>query len=126
MKLAVQAFLPEFALLAFPDWAAWLGTSSAQWLPQEVFLDPPQGERRLLDLVARMPVTRPIGAAREVVLHVEIESGESLTDLRRRMPRYRAGLKIRYGLPVLSVALYLDVGLQGTDWDEATEEIWDE
>lgn len=126
MKGAVQQFLPEFVALAVPEWGGRFDLSAPAWLPQEVFLDPPQGERRLLDLVARVPVTRAIGTFREALLHVEIEAGESLTELRRRMPRYRAGLRSRYELPILSLALYLEVGLEGVGWDESVEVIWDE
>jgi hypothetical protein len=126
MKAAVQQFLPEFVALAVADWAGRFDLSSPDWLPQEVFLDPPQGKRRQVDLVARAPLTQPIGENDEALLHVEIESGESLTDLRRRMPGYRAGLRMRHDLPVLSLALYLDVGLEGVGWDEAVEEIWGE
>jgi hypothetical protein len=95
MKGAVQAFLPEFVALAVPDWAGRFGFASTEWLQQEVFLNPPQGERRLLDLVARVALTQPVGEATEAILHVEIESGESLTELRRRMPRYRSALRMR-------------------------------
>ena len=61
-----------------------------------------------------------------MLLHVEIESGDNLTSLRERMPIYHDGLRARLGIPVLSVALYLGVALQGKGWDSIGEDFWEE
>jgi hypothetical protein len=126
MKVAVREFLAEFAGLTVPSWVGRYRLAEAEWQEQEVFLNPPQGERRVLDLVARVPLAQPIGPATDSLLHVEIESGDSLTALRERMPRYHHTLLYRSVLPVLSLALYLGVGLEGVGWDEAPETYWEE
>ena len=76
-------------------------------------LRPPEGERRLLDMVAHVRLIQPIGEHFESLLHIEGESGAGAGDLRRRMPLYKGALRARHGLPVLSLAVYLNVGLEG-------------
>ncbi len=126
MKVAVREFLPEFQALLLPSWTGRFDLSAPDWQQQEVFLDPPQGERRYLDLVALVKLLQPVGDANRTLLHIEIESGDSLAELRTRMPRYRSALTSRHNLPVLSLALYLAVGLEGRGWDEARVEYWEE
>jgi hypothetical protein len=125
LKIVLRELLPEFQELILPDWTGRFDLTAPQWQPQEVFLNPPQGERRLLDLVALVGVTQPVQGANQTVLHIEIESGDSLTDLRSRMPRYHPALTFRYNVPVLSLALYLGVALEGRGWDEAREDYWE-
>ena len=54
MKGALQAFLSEFVALLLPTWGSRFDFSSPGWLQQEMFLDPPHGHRREIDLVARL------------------------------------------------------------------------
>jgi hypothetical protein len=126
MKVAVREFLPEFQALLLPDWTGRFDLSAPDWQQQEVFLDPPQGERRLLDLVALVRLVRPVEGAKQTLLHVEIESGDSVAELRGRMPCYRSALTSRRDVPVLSLALYLSVGLEGRGWDEARVNYWEQ
>jgi len=51
------------------------------------------------------------------LVHVEIESADSVESLRARMLNYYAQLRVRYNKPVLPVALYLRVGLKGIGID---------
>ena len=82
LKVAVPEFLAEFIDLVLPTgWAGRFACPSAEWLTQEIFVDPPKGERRLLDLVARVSVTRSVEGSGQVLLHAEIESADSLTSL---------------------------------------------
>jgi hypothetical protein len=97
-----------------------------------VFLDPPRGETRNLDLVAKVPVTQAVAAQRPgeadswiVLVHIEIEADDRLTRLRPRMHDYYKGLRDRYHLPVWSLALYLHIGLDGVGWDEYEEYLWE-
>jgi hypothetical protein len=101
----------------------------------EFFTDPPRGERRSVDLVARLPlrpgVPHPATASDEpadfwlTLIHVEIESRDSVAPLRPRMFSYYEQLRCRHGLPVLPIALYLRVGLDGIGWDVHEEWYWD-
>ena len=55
-KSLLKAFFAEFFQAFFPAWADRFDFSRVDWLEQEVFTDPPRGERRSLDLVARLPL----------------------------------------------------------------------
>jgi hypothetical protein len=132
LKTLLQEFLPEFFALFFPDWASRFDLAAAEFLDQEAFLDPPQGEKRLLDVVAKVPtrelVPDPSGRGADhwlVVVHVEIESSDRAADIRPRMWHYYDFLRRQYGLPVLPVCLFLRVGLDGIGWDAYEERFWD-
>ena len=116
LKTAIRQDLMALLALAAPDWAAAV-EEVEEWLDQELFPDPPTGERRIIDVLARLRM-RDGG---RTLAHVEIESGDSLTSLRSRMPRYRPFLRGKHGLPVLSMGVYMQVGLEGIGWDEARE-----
>src|SRR5438874_5726848 len=53
LKILLKEFFEQFLLCFFPAWAACFDFSDITWLDKEVFLAPPQGEKRKLDLVAR-------------------------------------------------------------------------
>ncbi len=126
MKTAVREFAAEFQDLVVPAWTGRFDLTAPEWQQQEVYLDPPRGERRHIDLVALVSVTQPVEESNQALLHVEVESADSLTDLRGRMPRYRHALAYRHNLPVLSLALYMNVGLEGRGWDEAVAHFWEQ
>jgi hypothetical protein len=84
-----------------------------------------KGERRYLDLVARLPVRVPLPrpgaistASWIALVHVEIEATDTVAPLRRRMFEDYEYLRHQYGLPVLTIGLYLRVGLDGVGWDD--------
>jgi len=118
LKTAIRECLPELIELVRPEWSGRIDASSPRWEPEELFPDPPEGERRRIDLVARVAIE-----GEEALAHVEIEAADALTSLRGRLPRYHDFLGYRHGLPVASPALYLSVGLEGRGWDGVTEEL---
>ena len=61
LKVLLKEFFEAFFLCFFPAWAARFEFIDIDWLDKELFLAPPQGEKRQLDLVARLRL-RP-GAA---------------------------------------------------------------
>ena len=90
-KTLLQEFLPEFMALFFPQWADRFDFAGTEWPNVEAFLDPPDGERKVLDLVAKVPTTVPTGDRPDdclLLIHVEVESAESATRLRNRMLQY--------------------------------------
>jgi hypothetical protein len=130
-----KAFLAEFFETFLPAWADRFDFPRVDWLEQEVFTDPPRGERRAVDLVARLPlrpgVPPPTATAEPAaaqpwltLIHVEVESRDSVAPLRPRMHSYYEQLRRRHGLPVLPIALYLRVGLDGIGWDVYEETYW--
>ena len=131
-KSLLQTFLPEFFQLFFPDWAARFDFTHAEFLNQEAFLDPPKGERRQLDVVAKLPTTQPDPHAHGdapkpwlALIHVEIEHPDSIAAFRPRFLEYYETLRLRHHLPVLPVALFLQVGLNGIGHDVHEERFWD-
>src|SRR5438128_1830065 len=59
------------------------------------------------------------------LVHIEIESPDKATPLRPRMFRSYAQLRDKHGLPVLPIALYLKVGLDGVGIDVYEEHFWE-
>ena len=130
-KTLVVEFFREFLTLFFPEWAERFDFSEITWLTQEVFPDPPQGERRALDLVARLrlkPGVEPPFAGGEhgglVLIHLEVESNDRIAGFRRRFFNYYVDLRRKYDLPVWPIGLFLRVGLEGVGWTAYTETFW--
>ncbi len=113
-KTVIRTFFPEFLHLFFPDRAARYDLSAVTWLDKEVFADPPDGPRHILDMVAELAaVGRSDPASALALIHVEVESADSVTDLERRLPAYYFHLRRTHGKRVLPIVLYLKVGLEG-------------
>jgi hypothetical protein len=127
-KTLLREFFPEFLQLFFPDLAARLDLSRPEWLDKELFPDPPHGEALVLDLVARVRRLPPPDASDQpagdavALVHVEVESREAVATFRRRMFQYYEILRRQNDVPVLPVAVYLRVGLNGIGIDVYTEE----
>lgn len=126
-KNLLEAFLAEFLRLILGDEAARrYDCTKAEWLPQEVYPDPPQGQRLVIDAVVKVPVAAAVDAQQErqpepwvVLIHAEIESEDSVAPL--RVYDYRHELRRKYNLPVLSLGVYLNVALDGLGWDSYVE-----
>src|SRR5947209_20545966 len=94
LKVLLKEFFEQFLLCFFPAWAARFDFGDLTWLDKEVFLAPPQGHKRQLDLVARLrmrPGAPPPQAGLSELLalvHVEVESRESVQPFRPRMFAY--------------------------------------
>jgi hypothetical protein len=110
---ALALFLPGLAGRLAPG---------VEWQTQEVFTNPPLGLVRRVDLLALVTEKLDDEKTRERLLHLEVESAESLTEVRKKIGYYYPGLRTKHNLPVTCLALYLRVGLQGQGWDEYVEE----
>src|SRR5437016_3849364 len=133
-KTLLKEFLPEFFGLFFPDWAALFDFRHVEWLDKEVFADPPRGQRRFLDLVAKLRTRRATTSkaassskseAWVSLIHVEVESADRAAPLRERLFHYYTHLRAKHRLPVLPIAVYLRVGLQGLGIDAYVERFQD-
>ena len=131
-KTLIQEFFAYFLRLFFARWAERLNVDAAEWLPQEVFPDPPDGPRRVLDLVAKLPTRQMVPGQKPGesdhmlgLVHIEIESPDKSTLLRPRIYRDYGYLRDKYGLPVLPIGLFLKVGLDGVGTDVYEEYFWD-
>ena len=56
LKELLKSFFDEFLELFFAPWHARLDGAAVRWLPQDAFLSPPQGRRRVIDIVGEVPV----------------------------------------------------------------------
>jgi hypothetical protein len=132
LKVLLKEFFEAFLRCFFPGWAERFAFAEIDWLDKELFLAPPQGERRQLDLVARLRLRPGAPPPREGVndlvalVHVELESRASAAAFRPRMFDYYVQLRRDTGLPVLPIALFLRVGLNGIGWDAYEEHFWDQ
>jgi hypothetical protein len=131
-KVLLREFFAEFLWLFFPEWAARFDFTGLEWLDKELFTDPPHGEHFRLDLVARLPVRQPLTLSTAepgdhwlALLHVEVESPDKVKVFRRRLYEYYEHLGRQYHLPVLPIALFLRVGLDGVGWDVYERYFWD-
>src|SRR5256884_9538795 len=99
LKILLKEFFEQFFLCFFPAWAARFDFTDLTWLDKEVFLAPPQGEKRHLDLVARLHIRSdappPQAGLTELLalVHVEVESRESVQPFRPRMVEYHVQLR---------------------------------
>jgi hypothetical protein len=131
-KTLIQVFFADFLLLFFRDWAERLDVTAVEWLDKEIFPDPPEGQRRVLDLVGKLPTRREVAAQRPgepeqwlALVHIEIESPDRTTPLRPRMFDAYVHLRRHHGLPVLPIAVFLRVGLEGIAVDVYEEHFWE-
>ena len=132
LKVLLKEFFEAFFLCFFPAWAERFEFVEIDWLDKELFLAPPQGEKRQLDLVARLKLRPgappPRAGVTDLValVHVEVESRASTLAFRPRMFEYYIQLRRDTGLPVLPIALFLRVGLDGIGWDAYEEHFWEQ
>jgi hypothetical protein len=71
-KDLLQAFLPEFVSLFFPQEASLIDWSGIEFVDKELFTDLLEGSRRTLDLVARVRTVE--GQPEWIFVHVEMEA----------------------------------------------------
>ncbi len=132
LKALLKEFFEAFIRCFFPHWADRFDFGEIDWLDKELFLAPPRGERRQLDLVARLKLKPGAPPPRDGVndlvalIHVEVESRECTVPFRPRMFDYYVQLRRDYGLPVLPIAVFLRVGMNGIGWDAYEEHFWEE
>lgn len=127
-KTLIREFFADFLRLFFAEWATRFDLQHVEWLDQEVFRDPPDGSRHLLDLVAKLHTKLPVGVQDLetpdtwlALIHFEIESADRTTRIKPRLPAYYIHLRERSGLPVLPIVIYLKVGLDGIGVDVVNE-----
>ncbi len=122
-KEVIREFFPDFLRLFLSEEAAPFDLTKVAWRDKELFADPPDGPKHVLDLVAEL--TRHDGDTSLALIHVEIESAESVGDIERRLPDYYFYLRRISGKPVLPVVVFLKVGLDGLGWREITDRFGD-
>ena len=106
--------------------------SAVEWLDKEVFPEPPEGTRQVLDLVGKLPTKEAAAGQRPgepdqwlALVHIEIESPDKATPLRPRMFDAYVQLRRAHRLPVLPIGIFLRVGLNGIGVDVYEEHFWE-
>ncbi len=132
LKTFLREFFADLLMLFFPEWAVRFDLTRVEWVTQEIFADPPSGERRRVDLVAKLSTRGEVAPRRPgeeeswlALLHAEIEGADGVATFRGRMYDYYCALRKRDSLPVLPIALYLRVGLDGIGVDSYGEDFWE-
>jgi hypothetical protein len=109
-KVLLETFFSDFVQIVAPNHAARLSLERTEFLKQEVYTDVPQGEKRYLDLVAKVP---DLNNQEELVLvHVEVE-GQFRSGFSSRIWRYYLQLQLRHSLPILPIVVFLKGGPPG-------------
>jgi Domain of unknown function (DUF4351) len=132
LKVLLKEFFEAFFLCFFPAWAERFEFTEIDWMDKELFLGPPLREKRQLDLVARLrlrpdaPPPRAGVTDLMALVHVELESRASTPAFRPRMFEYYVQLRRESELPVLPIALFLRLGLDGIGWDAYEEHFWEQ
>jgi hypothetical protein len=116
-KSLITTFFCDFLHLAAPGSALGLRPGEAVFVDKEFFTDWPTGNRRELDLLARVPVE---SGEPQVLVHVEIESRAN-SGMDQRMWRYYMQIRMRCELLVLPIVVNLRGGPHGVRL-EALEE----
>lgn len=131
LKVLLKEFFVQFLKCFFPEWAERFDFTEIEFLDKETFLSPPTGEKRYLDLLARVriradaPPPFPGCDSLVVLIHVEVDSGDSIQQLRPRMFEYYVQIRRDHQLPVFPIGLFLRVGLDGVGWDCYEERFWE-
>src|SRR5579872_2067863 len=101
-KELLTVFFAEFIELFLPQVAAYLDTSSIEFLDKEVFTDVTAGDKHEVDLVAK---ARFRGQETFFLVHVENQASAQ-SRFPKRMFTYFARLHEKHDLPVYPVALF--------------------
>lgn len=132
LKTLIKVCFREFFELFFDRWAARLDFDEIEFLDKETFPDPPDGDRHLLDIVAKIKTREPVplGGGSDptellALVHIEIESPDTTSRLKPRFKDYYLDPRGEHGPPVLPIALYLKVGLDGIGVDAYAESFWE-
>jgi hypothetical protein len=101
-KKLLSNFFPEFIELFFPDISADWERDSIEFLPQEVFTDVTQGEKKIIDLLVRVKFKNQDTL---FIIHTEHQSAPQ-ANFNERMFVYFARLHEKYAIPIYPIVLY--------------------
>jgi len=109
-----QTFFADLLRLAAPEVANGLRLDEAVFLDKQAFTDWPEGDRREMDLLAQVPRGDPSAEDGEggILVHVEVEA-EARSGMAQRIWQYYMQLRLRHGLPVVSILVNLRGGRPG-------------
>jgi len=121
-KVLLTEFLSEFFELFLPRWHRLFDFSQVEFLTNEAFVDPTKGEKVEMDLVAKLRLLNG-EPDRLAIIHIEIESPETMVPIGKRLADFYFLLRKRYNCNVLPVVLFLFVGGEGIGVNLYSEEL---
>ena len=98
-----------------------------EFLDKEIEGVLPKSRRRAVDMLVKAQTRRRVEPGRRerlVLLHVEIQAGMSRAELGRRMHRYFHRILDRFEMPVVPIALYLQLHGDGIGWQSYDLTYW--
>lgn len=101
-KKLLQNFFPEFIELFFPDISNFWDRNSVKFLPQEVFTDVTESEKRIIDILVQAKFRNEDTL---FIIHTEHQS-YTQANFNKRMFCYYARLYEKYGLPIYPIVIY--------------------
>ncbi len=101
-KELLSNFFPEFIELFFPTISTYWERESIEFLPQEIFTDVTEGEKKILDIVVKAKFRNQDTV---FIIHTEHQS-YSQAGFERRMFAYFARLHEKYALPIYPIVIY--------------------
>jgi putative YhgA-like transposase len=119
-KKLLEDFLADLLRLAVPDLAGRLDLTNPVFLKQEFITI--QGQQKLVDLLAKVPVLGADGGL--LLLHVEVEARAS-AEMAWRLWRYRNHIQAAHDTRVVTIVLYLDRGQAGVRVRALEDDLFD-
>lgn len=119
-KQLLEEFFDQLLQLIEPRLADQLEPGEATFLKQDVFSGIGEGDRAIVDLVAKIPVKD--GQPRLVLAHVEIER-QFRKAMAERLWCYYMYLRLNFSLPVIPILINLSGGPSGVTTAEWTDEV---
>jgi hypothetical protein len=108
-KSLLRTFFAGFLRLVAPELAMRLDLSAVAFLDKELVSSAPPQTHRVVDLLARAPLT---GTHRFLLVHVEVEA-RARRGMGNRLRDYHRSIQARHEDPVLSIVVYLKGGRGG-------------
>ncbi len=131
LKVLVKEFFEQFFLCFFPQWAERFDFTEITCSTRKS-LQRRHKERNASSILwhacgSGLTCTPPQPGLIELIalVHIEVESRDSVQQFRPRMFGYYTQLRRDSNLPVLPIGLYLRVGLDGVGWDAYEEHFWE-
>ena len=122
-KQLLKARLVDLVQMVAPGIAARLDFAHAELIDRELFSELVGGDRREVDLLARIP-TRAGDGHECILVHTEVEAGWR-SGTAERIWNYYLHIRVAYDLPVLPIVLYLSGGRAGVRVEEHHEKLWE-
>ena len=130
-KLMMRLFLRDFFEVFYPEWLGRFRFEEAEWIEQEIFPNPPRGEKLVVDILVKMPII-PSDPPREnepresvTLILIEAEGSTRLADFRPRIYDYTRSVSDKTGLDVLPIAIFLSLRLDGRSTDFYERHFWE-